>query len=473
MTDLSPPSGRVHLLVFSDGTQPFHDNARALCQMAAEAGFDSATHETAERLEAEGFWDQFPTVPRGGWGVAFGVWRPFLLRRALDRLGPDDIVIVHDAGSHAPGALRDLPRLPARLLALCRAAPQGFVHGSASAWSAQEHLTKRDCLTLLEADTPEARQAPFLHASPLIYRPTAQAMAFLDDWMAACADPRLLTDQPDQTGAPNPLMRRHQHAEAIGSILAHQRGAAYLDLQGAAPDLLEGQRRRMAQIATPSAHLAVIATVIRRLEEADDQAALSALVPALSGAPLRRIPRNRPSPVVQREAVALATRGGGAICRDHLQHVIGQNRVLGARLHGLKDMIELEPEFWRRATAQVNLQLADRAIAGIPVVADDLPVLVRDAVHHVLEDMADLAAVLMAACAWARMGTPARDAFKAVHGSHRDGPGHLAMLRLADALAARGFPGPALEQSGDIEDFDRQLNDLVLAWLDGGPAEAR
>lgn len=468
MTDLSPPSGRVHLLVFSDGTQPYHDNARLLCDMAAGAGFDSATHYTADRLEADGFWDLFPTVPRTGRGVAFGAWRPFVLRRALAQVGPDGIVICHDAGSHAPEALRALPPLPARLLALCRAAPGGFVHGSASAWSAQEHLTKRDCLTLLEADTPEARQAPFLHASPLIYRPTEAALAFLEDWMEACADPRLLTDQPDQTGSPNPLMRRHQHAEAIASILAHQRGAPHLDLQGAAPEMLESQRRRMAQIATPSAHLAVIAGVIQRLEAQDDQAALAALVPALTGAPPRQIPRNRPSPVVLREAEALVTRGGGAICRDHLQHVVSQNRILAALLHGLKEVIELEPEFWRRATAHVNLQLADRAIEGIPVAADDLPAMVEDALRHVLEDMADLASVLMAGCAWARMAAPARDAFKAAHGTHRHGAGHLAMLRLADALVARPFPDAALVRSGDIEAFDRQLNDLVLRWLDSG-----
>lgn len=466
MTGTADPFGRVHFLVFSDGTEPFASNAASFCAAALATGMDSATHYTRDQLQQDGFWEQFPTIPPEGPRAGFGAWKPFILRQHLASVGPDDVVIYHDAGSHRPDALPQLPRFPREVLELCARSKDRFIHGSALSWTPQEHLTKRDCLILLDAEDAAARRAPFISASPLVYMPSPQAFAFLDQWMALCTDPGLLTDQPDLEGAPNEVMRQHLHEEAIASILVHQHGAAHFDLAHAAPDLFETIRNRKKALRTPEAHLSVISRVLEQIADGPEPDMMSMAVRNLQIAePVRAIRQKRPPGVVERELLRLGKGGNGVICRDHLQFVVGQNRILSAQLHALKDMTDLRDDFWRLATGYANMQLAELAVAGTVLRLPDMRNLIISAIRQALSDMPHLADEVIGACVWGRLDDGAREAFKAAHGSYRTESGNAAMTEFLARLEANDFPDAQLELSGDLTRFDAGLKRYLMDWL--------
>lgn len=457
-------AGRIHFVVLSDRTEPYAGNAAALCAAALAAGADEALHYSADRLEADGFWQAHPHIPRDAPRLGFGAWRPFVMRRMLERVAPDDMVILHDAGSHATDRL---PAMPARLRLLadlCARVPQGMIHGSALAATPQESLIKQDCLVLLGADSTEARRAAFVSSGMLAYRPGRAAFAFLDDWQSACADPRLLTDEPDRHGAPNPEMRRHAQEEAIASILVHRHAVPHFDLKAAAPDLLEAVGKARRQLADPETHLASILWVLERSGGSVDDGLR--LLAYLDGPrPARAVPNIGYKRALDGELRRLGNGWRARIVTAHLRHVVSGNRVLSAMLHGLKDMPEWRDDFWQRATALANLALTDLLVSGGSADLAGMKRLIRQAITGTLDDMPLLSDELLGSCIWARLDMSAREVVRNAQGAHTNEERKTVMAEFVAWLRARGFPQDDLLDGGDLDEFTNRTRRLLMDWL--------
>ena len=99
-------------------------------------------------------------------------------------------------------------------------------HGPISQW------TKRDALLLLDADRPSITRRPLVQATWSLWRKTPAAIDFVGRWLAACTEPRILTDIPNTLGQPNyPDFQDHRHDQSILSLLAYRAGAEVLDLE--------------------------------------------------------------------------------------------------------------------------------------------------------------------------------------------------------------------------------------------------
>ncbi|MFC0202594.1 hypothetical protein [Paracoccus rhizosphaerae] len=450
-----PGVGKAHFLVYSDQTQPYCDNAVDFCKAALAAGFDTATHRTRSDLERTDFWAHHRQVLSSGPRAGHGLWKPFILIEALREIAPDDVVLYHDAGSHPTGALPQMPHFPRELIALAARTQDGFIHGSTGVWRTQEQYTRRDCLIGLDADTPQMHAAPLIAASPLIYFPTPAAIAFLNRWLSLCCDPDLVTDAPDRSET-SPLMRGHLGEEAIGSVLAHRHGAAFIDVP---PDLLGAARRRFPDLRTPEAHVAVLSWLARKV---DDPAALVRDLHEVAE-PTPAVERV-PADVLRDELLWIARRGQGRICTDHLRVILAENRIIGARLHGLKDA-DGARAFWRDAAAHANRRLAEMVIEGAPPSPPGLEALLLDAVHDTLSEDPDLDEELGGALVWSRLDERGRDAFKVAHGNVKGPAGAAAMTKFLHFLRDRNFPSRELEQSGELAAFDAQLRRHLMDWL--------
>ena len=460
----SAAAGQIHFVVLSDRTEPFASNAAALCAAALAAGADHAIHYDADRLEEEGFWQAHPHIPRDAPRLGFGAWRPFVMRRMLEAVAPEDVVILHDAGSHAPDKMPAFPAGLRHLADLCAATPQGMIHGSALTATAQEDLTKQDCLILMEANVPGLRRAPFVSASMLAYRPGPSALAFLDEWQEACADVRLVSDQPDRHGAPNLAMRRHAQEEAIASILVHRHAIPHFDLHHAAPDLAEMLRKRRRQLDHPEAHVTSILWALSQL-----QAGAGDLASAL-----RHVPQALPARMVDSRSNKAALddelRRAGAgrpvrIVEAHLRHVVGGNRILSALLHALKERPELRDDFWQAAAARASWLLSEQAILGIPSDLDDVKALIGKAILQALDDMPQLGDELLGASIWARLDLSAREVFRAARGAYRSPEGNEAMAEFTARIRAQGFPDEDLVARGDLDEYTDRIRRLLMDWL--------
>lgn len=219
--------GRLVLLTYA--TEDFAAARDRLCADALSSGFDTALALGPADIAGTAFaHDNAATLaePRG---AGYWLWKPWLIRKHLRRLGPDDVLVYSDAS--LDGFYR-FARRPEALLARLAATSAGFVigpllhqHGPLRRW------TKRDALVLLDADRPDVFGQPCVQASPNLWRPSEGAFALLDAWIAAACDPRILTDRPNELGLPNhPGFVDHRHDQAILSILVHRDGLPVLDL---------------------------------------------------------------------------------------------------------------------------------------------------------------------------------------------------------------------------------------------------
>lgn len=220
--------GRLVLLTYA--TAAFAAGQRSLCASALANGFDEVLALGPEALEGTNLARDHAHILSQPRGAGYWLWKPWLIREQVRRMGPDDVLVYSDAS--ADGFYR-FDRRPDALLARLAATPEGYVigpllrqHGPLRKWA------KRDALILLGGDRPDILDRPCVQGSPNLWRPSDAAFALLDAWIAAASDPRILTDQPNQLGQPNhPQFVDHRHDQAILSILAHRDGLPVLDLE--------------------------------------------------------------------------------------------------------------------------------------------------------------------------------------------------------------------------------------------------
>lgn len=180
-------------------------------------------------LDGTDFAREHRTILEQPRGAGYWLWKPWLIRKHLEAIGPDDLLVYSDASIDGYYCF---DRLPSGMIERLRANECGYVigpllrqHGPLKRW------VKRDALILMNADRPEIFDQPCVQASPNYWRPASGAFALLDAWLAAASDPRIITDQPNELGTPNHAgFVDHRHDQAILSILVHRDSLPVLDL---------------------------------------------------------------------------------------------------------------------------------------------------------------------------------------------------------------------------------------------------
>lgn len=217
---------RTILLTYAD--EPFREGQASLSESARAVGFADVWAMSPADLAAD-----FATAHRDilsqPRGAGYWLWKPYLIRQALDRLGPDDVLFYCDSSRDGFYAF---DRFPEGLVGLARRAAQGFVIGPAvHQYGPSRRWTKRDAAVLLDADRPAIVDRAQLQATWSLWRRTPKALRFAELWLAACCDARILTDRPNTLGLPDyPGFIEHRHDQSALSLIAYRENVKFLDL---------------------------------------------------------------------------------------------------------------------------------------------------------------------------------------------------------------------------------------------------
>ncbi len=203
----------MRIIGLTYATSDFAPYAALLAASSRVAGVDEFTVHTPADINAA-FRHQHRQILDEPRGAGYWLWKPLLIAQTLHAADEGDLVLWVDAAAHFAGPVSRIIDL------IDEAGIDIFLMGEGFTESA---FTKRDTFIGLDADEPAIADSPQRFASCIGVRNTASSRGFVDNYLAACTDPRLITDAANVMGADNhPGFRDHRHDQSILSILSKQ-----------------------------------------------------------------------------------------------------------------------------------------------------------------------------------------------------------------------------------------------------------
>lgn len=222
---------KLHLVTYGCGTtrrgRSFFETACILRDAAIEAGFDYATAYNADLYAGTDFARRNADLLTEWRGAGYWVWKPLVIRTALETIGDDDVLIYSDAGKLPAGPITR----PDRIAQLAKLAPEGFLSGVQLTGLRHDRWTKRDCFVLMDADLDAYRMADQLMVGWSAWTKSPQCFDLLEKWQHFNEDRRIVTDDPNVMGLPNsPTFKEHRHDQSIYTNLVFALNMPFLRL---------------------------------------------------------------------------------------------------------------------------------------------------------------------------------------------------------------------------------------------------
>jgi hypothetical protein len=203
----------VHLVCYADNR---FRNAQARLTASAVANGAEVVHAFGpDDFHNDPFFERHRHLLGASRGAGYCLWKPFVIRKVLGEIGPDDFLLYADCGATLIADVHHLADA-------CRAADGLLLFRNPG--RKNRYWVKRDGFVLVGADTPACHDADQVYASFSGYFANPRAIEFVDEWLARCTDPRLLTDLPNTCGLPDlPEFIVNMYDQSVLSVLAHQR----------------------------------------------------------------------------------------------------------------------------------------------------------------------------------------------------------------------------------------------------------
>lgn len=198
----------IVLLSYADGPEVYQSNQRALVRSAREQGIELVKAFSRADLR-EAFRTEHDSILRAEEGAGYWLWKPRIILDALEAAPENQIVVYVDVGATL--------RQPLDVLV-----EQARLHEGVFFWNDYPNWmhVKRDCFALTATNTPQYHQARQVDAALIVLRNTERVRSFVREWLAACTDPRILTDLPNTCGEENlPGFRGHRHDQSVLTVL--------------------------------------------------------------------------------------------------------------------------------------------------------------------------------------------------------------------------------------------------------------
>jgi hypothetical protein len=190
----------------------FEESRLRLNASARKFGIETIRSCDFEDLHATEFYRDNKSVLDLPRGMGYWLWKPYIIREALNAAVDGDIIVYADSGLEMIAPLDPL-------FDICRNGNPILLFGNGdfpnSTW------TKRDCFILTDCDTEEYWKAPQCDASICLFRREEASLQFVETWLRYCCDPRIITDRPNTCGRRDlPDFVEHRHDQSILSLMA-------------------------------------------------------------------------------------------------------------------------------------------------------------------------------------------------------------------------------------------------------------
>jgi hypothetical protein len=198
---------KKYLVNYSDKT---HKNSQIENTRSALTigGFDEVFSFNYEDLDEE-FISQNKKILSESRGAGYWMWKPYVIKKVLDKIGENDILMYSDSGI---SFIRNVDKTNEKLLLF----ELEDVHPN-------KRWTKRDCFVLLGLDSEPYLSQNQLLASYILMRKNNFVINFINEWLEYAKDYRIITDSPNECGLPNyPEFVDHRHDQSILSLLGRK-----------------------------------------------------------------------------------------------------------------------------------------------------------------------------------------------------------------------------------------------------------
>lgn len=182
-------------------------NRKSALKFGADKAITYGPEQISESFKQKNIeiWNQ----KRGG---GYWIWKPYVIKDALNRVEDGDYVIYTDAGvafvNDIHLLLHDMQRENMDIMVFSLPYLEG-------------QYTKRDVFVLMGCDSPEMVRTPQRLATYLIFRKSDQTMEFIEEYLKYVQDGRIVTDEANVMGMPNyEGFVENRHDQSVLSLLS-------------------------------------------------------------------------------------------------------------------------------------------------------------------------------------------------------------------------------------------------------------
>ena len=205
---------KKHLVNYSDKSH--HNSQKENSNSALKfGGFDNVFSFNLQDLGDE-FITENKSIMSQARGAGYWMWKPFVIKKALDMMGDNDILMYSDSGI---SFIKNIDEL----IDIMDMTEEKLLLFELEDIHPNKRWTKRDCFILMGLDKEEYLNQNQLLASYILMRKNDFVLNFVDEWLTYAKDYRIITDSPNECGLPNyPEFMDHRHDQSILSLLGRK-----------------------------------------------------------------------------------------------------------------------------------------------------------------------------------------------------------------------------------------------------------
>ena len=218
-------AGRLIYVTYASG--PFEANLKRNGRFARFGlGADTVLLFRRADLEADPVYHQHRQIFDTPRGAGLYAWKPWVIWKALEQAGPDDVVVYHDCGTG--WRYRSFLR-PRRLLDTVRR--NGFLCGvRIPLYGPNRRWTTRRSLRITGADLPRVIDGETIETSISFWTRSERSLDFVRQWRDYCLIHDAVRDStPAELAEEDPEFVQHRYDQAIATNLAWRDGAPWIE----------------------------------------------------------------------------------------------------------------------------------------------------------------------------------------------------------------------------------------------------